>query len=81
MPQLENGTDLLICELAHFPPESLFRFLQKFRISRLVLTHGSAEVLAKVDSVVAEARAMLPKTEIIFAADKMKVHLATRKSG
>ena len=78
-PQLENGTDLLICELAHFPPASLFRFLQKFRISRLVLTHGSADVLAKVDSVVAEARAMLPKTEIIFAEDKMKVQLAARQ--
>ncbi|MBV8485681.1 MAG: MBL fold metallo-hydrolase [Verrucomicrobia bacterium] len=79
LSQLENGTDLLICELAHFPPKSLFRFLQKFRISRLVLTHCSAEVLAKVDSVVAEARAMLPKTEIIFAEDKMKVQLAARK--
>jgi hypothetical protein len=36
--------------------------------------------LAEVDSVVAEARAMLPKTEIIFAVDKMKVQLAARKS-
>jgi ribonuclease BN (tRNA processing enzyme) len=80
LPQLEKGTDLLICELAHFPPESLFRFLQKYRIKRLVLTHGSAEVLARVDSVVAEARAMLPKTEIIFAEDKLKVQLAAKKS-
>jgi len=79
LPHLENGTDLLICELAHFPPASLFRFLQKFKISRLVLTHASAEVLSKVDSVVAEARAMLPKTEIIFAEDKTRVQLAARK--
>ena len=80
LPQLGDGTELLICELAHFPPASLFRFLQKFRINRLVLTHGSAEVLADIDSVVTEARAMLPKTEIIFAEDKMKVQLAARKS-
>jgi ribonuclease BN (tRNA processing enzyme) len=80
LPHLQNGTDLLICELAHFPPPSLFRFLQKFRITRLVLTHGSAEVLANIDSVVAEARAMLPKTEIVFAEDKMKVQLPARKS-
>jgi ribonuclease BN (tRNA processing enzyme) len=44
------------------------------------LTHGSAEVLADIDSVVAEARAMLPKTEIIFAEDKMKVQLAAKKN-
>jgi ribonuclease Z len=79
LPQLENGTDLLICELAHFPPTSLFRFLQKFGINRLVLTHGSAEVLTRVDTVVAEARATLPKTEIIFAEDKMKVQLVARQ--
>ena len=78
-PHLQNGTDLLICELAPFPPSSLFRFLQKFRITRLVLTHGSAEVLANIDSVETEARAMLPKTEIIFAEDKMRIQLAARK--
>jgi hypothetical protein len=79
LPHLQNGTDLLICELAHFPPANLFKFLQRFRISRLVLTHGSAEILANVASVVAEARAMLPKTEIFFAEDKMQVELAAKK--
>jgi ribonuclease BN (tRNA processing enzyme) len=78
LPHLRKGTDLLICELAHFPPPDLFKFLQRFRISRLVLTHGSAEVLADVDSVVAKARAMLPKTEVIFAEDKMRVELVAR---
>jgi ribonuclease BN (tRNA processing enzyme) len=79
LPHLQNGTDLLICELAHFPPANLFNFLQKFRISRLVLTHGSAEILANVASVLAEARAMLPKPEILFAEDKMQVELAVKK--
>jgi ribonuclease BN (tRNA processing enzyme) len=79
LPHLRKGTDLLICELAHFPPPDLFKFLQQFRISRLVLTHGSAEVLADIDSVVAKARAMLPKTEVSFAEDKMKVELVARK--
>jgi ribonuclease BN (tRNA processing enzyme) len=79
LPHLQNGTDLLICEVAHFPPPNLFKFLQKFRITRLVLTHGSAEVLADIDSVVADARATLPKTEVIFAEDKMKVELVGKK--
>jgi ribonuclease BN (tRNA processing enzyme) len=79
LPHLRNGTDLLICEVAHFPPPALFKLLQNIRIGKLVLTHASAEVLADVDSMMAEARAKLPKTEIIFAEDKMKVHLAPKK--
>jgi ribonuclease BN (tRNA processing enzyme) len=75
LPHLQNGTDLLLCEVAHFPPPSLFKLLQTIRIGRLVLTHASAEVLADIDSMMAEARSMLPKTEIIFAEDKMKLQL------
>jgi ribonuclease BN (tRNA processing enzyme) len=79
VPQLKNGTDLLICELAHFPPTALFKFLQRIRIGKLILTHASAEVFAEIDSVLAEARATLPETEIIFAEDKMKLQLPAKK--
>ena len=80
IPHLKDGTNLLICELAHFPPSSLFKFLQKTRIGRLVLTHAAAEVLPGIDAVLAEARATLPKTEIIFAEDKMKVQVPAKKN-
>jgi ribonuclease BN (tRNA processing enzyme) len=78
LPHLKNGTDLLICEVAHFPPSSLFKLLQTIRIGRLVLTHAPAEILADIDSLVREARTALPKIEIIFAEDKMKVQLRPR---
>jgi|SRR5580692_5858460 ribonuclease BN (tRNA processing enzyme) len=80
LPHLKDGTNLLICELAHFPPSALFKFLQRIRIGRLVLTHAAAEVLPGIDSVLAEARATLPRTEIIFAEDKMKVQVPGKKS-
>jgi len=43
------------------------------------LTHAAAEVLPGIDSVLAEARATLPRTEIIFAEDKMKVQVPGKK--
>ncbi|MBV8815987.1 MAG: MBL fold metallo-hydrolase [Verrucomicrobia bacterium] len=75
LPHLQNGTDLLICELAHFSPSSLFNLLQKVRIKRLVLTHAAAEVLADIESMLTEARATLRDTEIIFAEDKLRIRL------
>ncbi|HZC35411.1 MAG TPA: ribonuclease Z [Chthoniobacterales bacterium] len=72
---LERGTDLLICEVAHFEPEALFEFLSSRRVTRLVLTHASAEVAAEVETVLEAARKSLPQTEVIYAADKMKLEL------
>jgi ribonuclease BN (tRNA processing enzyme) len=81
LPHLQNGTDLLICELAHFQPSTLFDLLQKVRIKRLVLTHAAAEVLADIESVLTEARAKLANTEIIFAEDKLRIGLQEKESG
>ena len=80
LPHLQHGTGLLICELAHFPPSSLFAMLRNIQIERLVLTHASADILANVEPMLVEARTTLAKTEVIFAEDKMRVQLAAKKT-
>ncbi len=38
-PLVREPLDLLVCELAHFPPEALFRYLRGRAIKRLALIH------------------------------------------
>jgi ribonuclease Z len=75
---LKVGTDLLVCEIAHFEPRVLFDFLASRKIARLVLTHASAEVAAEIETVLAAARKSLSHTEILYAADKMRLELRHR---
>jgi ribonuclease BN (tRNA processing enzyme) len=65
----------LICELAHFEPQTLFDFLASRQVSRLILTHASAEIAGKIETVLAAARKSLPDTEVLYATDKLKVPL------
>ncbi len=53
-------TDVLICELAHFSPEELFRYLADKRIGTLLLTHPTAEVSARAKEVQRQATHALP---------------------
>jgi ribonuclease BN (tRNA processing enzyme) len=72
---LKAGTDLLVCEIAHFEPRALFDFLSSRKVRRLVLTHASAEIDAKIETVLVAARKALRKTEVLYAADKMRLEL------
>jgi len=63
-PLLQEEVDMLVCELAHFAPQELFEFLKGCSIKRLVLTHLPSRLWAEQATILGEARAALPKTEI-----------------
>jgi ribonuclease BN (tRNA processing enzyme) len=73
---LQTGTDLLVCEIAHFEPAALFEFVSSRRVTQLILTHASEEVAAETETVLAAARKSLPQTEVAFASDKMRLELS-----
>ncbi len=71
--QLGDPVDLLISELAHFPPPDLFQFLRTREVRRLLLTHLAPELLTKQESVIRDARADLPGTTVLLAIDGLRV--------
>lgn len=71
--QLGDRVDLLVSELAHFPPHELFQFLGTREVRRLLLTHLAPELLAKQESVAREARTILPGTVVLMAIDGLRV--------
>ncbi|HET9376662.1 MAG TPA: ribonuclease Z [Chthoniobacterales bacterium] len=72
---LKAGTDLLVCEIAHFEPQALFEFLSSRKVTRLILTHASEEVAAEIETVLAAARKSLTHTEVGYASDKLRLEL------
>jgi ribonuclease BN (tRNA processing enzyme) len=74
-PQLDDPVDLLVSELAHFPPDELFRFLGAREIRKLLLTHLAPELLDKKESVIQEASEKLPHTTTLLASDGLRVSL------
>jgi ribonuclease BN (tRNA processing enzyme) len=72
---LKAGTDLLVCEIAHVEPQALFDFLSSRKVTRLILTHASPEIAAEIETVLTVARKSLCQTEVLYAADKMKLEL------
>jgi ribonuclease BN (tRNA processing enzyme) len=75
---LKAGTGLLVCEIAHFEPQALFEFLSSRKVTRLILTHASAEIAAEIETVLASARKALTETEVSYACDKMRLELSRR---
>ena len=72
---LKAGIDLLVCEIAHFQPETLFEFLSSRKVKRLILTHASEEVVANIEAVLTTARKLLTQTKVWYAADRERVEL------
>jgi ribonuclease BN (tRNA processing enzyme) len=72
---LKAGTDLLVCEIAHFEPQTLFEFLSSRKVTRLILTHASEEVAANIEAVLMTARKLLTQTEVWYAADRERLEL------
>jgi ribonuclease BN (tRNA processing enzyme) len=72
---LKAGTDLLVCEIAHCEPQTLFEFLSSRKVTRLILTHAPEEVAANIEKVLVAARKLLTQTEVVYAADRMRLEL------
>jgi ribonuclease BN (tRNA processing enzyme) len=73
--QLENPVDLLVSELAHFPPSELFRFLETKKVPKLLLTHLAPELYGNEESIVQEASKLLPEMVILVANDGLRLPL------
>jgi ribonuclease BN (tRNA processing enzyme) len=68
-PLLAQPLDLLVCELAHFPPESIFSFLRGRRIRRVVFVHLGRTCWNRLGSLRRLARKRLPGIPAVFARD------------
>jgi ribonuclease BN (tRNA processing enzyme) len=73
--QLNQPVNLLVSELAHFPPSELFRFLDHRPVRKLLLTHFAPELYGHEKSIVQEARKEMPETVILIAQDGLRVPL------
>jgi ribonuclease BN (tRNA processing enzyme) len=74
--QLTGPVDLLITEVAHFPPASLFDFLSEKSIDCILLTHLPKEWVGREEVLLEQARIALPGRRILIARDKMRVQVA-----
>ena len=74
-PLLDRPVDTLVCELAHFPPESLFHFLANKKFRALILTHFGSHVVNSLPHVRRLAAKALPGRRILFARDGLRVKL------
>jgi ribonuclease Z len=73
--QLDRPLDLLVSELAHFPPNELFRFLDDRPVRKLLLTHLAQELHGNEESIIQQARKELPETVILVAKDGLRIPL------
>jgi ribonuclease BN (tRNA processing enzyme) len=66
---LDQPLDLLVCELAHFEPVDLFRFLTGRAIKRLALVHIGGKYWPRRDELQALAAQMLPDVQVLIPND------------
>jgi ribonuclease BN (tRNA processing enzyme) len=67
--------DLLVSELAHFPPGELFRFLDSRPVRKLLLTHLAPELNGNEESIIQQARKELPEMFTLVAKDGLRLPL------
>jgi ribonuclease BN (tRNA processing enzyme) len=68
-PLLRRPLDLLVCELAHFAPEDLFRHLRGRKIKRLIFVHLAREHWQNLNRTRRLAAKLLPGIPCSFARD------------
>ena len=68
-PLLRKPLDLLVCELAHFKAETLFRYLAGRDIKRIVFVHLGRKYWENQKATLVLASKMLPNVRFSFAAD------------
>ena len=69
-PLVSQPLDLLVCELAHFPPECLFEFLRGREIEHLALVHLGRDSWLHFEKTRALAARMLPGLHVSFPRDQ-----------
>ena len=74
-PLVEQPLDLLVCELAHFKPEDMFRYLKGRDIKRIVFTHLGRRYWERLEETRLLAAQMLPGANVMFAHDQDVVTL------
>ena len=68
-PLVRQPLDLLVCELAHFEPESLFQFLQGRPISHCIFVHLGPQPWHNLEQTRALAEQLLPGMKLSFPRD------------
>jgi hypothetical protein len=68
-PLLQKPLDLLVCELAHFEPQDLFRYLNGRDIKRVVFMHVARPYWENLAKTKALAEKLLPEIPFSFARD------------
>jgi ribonuclease BN (tRNA processing enzyme) len=68
-PLLQQPLDLLVCELAHFSPAQIFRYLRGRRIGQIVFVHLGREPWENLARTRRLAKKMLPHLRHRFATD------------
>lgn len=74
-PLLKKPLDLLVCELAHFPAEDLFLYLQSRAIKRILFMHVGRPYWADLKKTQHIAAKMLPNIPFAFVRDNQEVPL------
>jgi ribonuclease BN (tRNA processing enzyme) len=72
-PLLQKPLDLLVCELAHFSPESMFRYLRGRKIKRIVFVHLARPYWDNLRRTREAAARMLGGIPATFAKDGEEV--------
>jgi ribonuclease BN (tRNA processing enzyme) len=73
-PMLAKPVDLLVCELSHLAPETLFDYLRGRKIGNLVCVHLSDEQWRRKARVRRLARRLLPGIAVSIARDGETFH-------
>jgi L-ascorbate metabolism protein UlaG (beta-lactamase superfamily) len=74
-PLVEKPLDLLVCELAHFEREEMFRYLKGRDIRRIVFMHVGRRYWERLEETRLRAARMLPGVNLSFAHDQEVITL------
>ena len=74
-PLLTEPLDLLVCELAHFEPKDLFRYLKGRDIGRIVFIHMARQYREEPEAMRKLASRYLGEIPFTFATDGMRIEL------
>lgn len=74
-PLVEKPLDLLVCELAHFRPETLFKYLKDRPIKKIVFIHVARRYWEKLEETRELASKLMPNIPFSFAHDGDEITL------
>jgi ribonuclease BN (tRNA processing enzyme) len=74
-PLLQRPLDLLVCELSHFRPEDMFRYLNRRKVKRVVFVHLGRAEWNDLKGTRRLAEKMLGRISVTFARDGEEITL------